>query len=102
MALKKKKDNFFIFAKEAAFSIQGFPLVLSFTILGILFVLFRMKSVELDYKITDAENKSEDANNENKDLKATRAGLLSVNNLRSYAKKYNLSQPGQEQIIMVR
>lgn len=102
MAIKKKKENFFGFAKNAIFSIQGFPLVLSFTILAVLFVLFRMKSVELDYKISETENKIEDASNESKDLKATRAGLLSVNNLRSYAKKYSLSQPTQEQIIIVR
>lgn len=103
---KKKKDHFFKItlekAKSAVFSLQGLPLVLCFTVIGVLFVLFRMKSVEMDYKLSETQNKIEDANSENKDLKATRAQLLSVNNLRIFAKKYNLSRPDQEQIIIVR
>lgn len=104
MARRKKttlSQNIRTKIKEIAFSVQGFPLIITFSSLAVLFVLFRMKSVEIDYKISETNKMIEDAQSKNKDLKAIRANLLSVNNLRVFAKKYNLSQPKQEQIIVV-
>jgi len=43
--------------KGFIFSSQGFPLLLMFSVISVLFVLFRMKSVELDYKITEVNKK---------------------------------------------
>lgn len=40
--------------KNIIFSTQGLPIFLSFTTVAILFVLFRMKNVEMDYQITKA------------------------------------------------
>lgn len=105
MATKRKKASakniLMEKIKNTVFSGQGLPIVLSFTIMGVLFVLFRMKAVELDYKISEANRSIEDALSENKDLNAMKANLLSVNNLRTMAKRYNLSQPKQEQIIVI-
>jgi len=87
--------------KGFIFSSQGFPLLLMFSVLGVLFVLFRMKSVELDYKITEVNKEISRARLEQKELGAEKAGLLSVNNLRKLAKQYNLKQPVQNQIIVI-
>ena len=87
--------------KGFIFSSQGFPLLLMFSVLGVLFVLFRMKSVELDYKITEVNKKISKERLEQKELGAKKAGLLSINNLRKLAKRYNLKQPTQAQIIVI-
>lgn len=82
-------------------SAQGLPIVLTLSILGILLVLFRMKSVEVDYQITETEKEIKRIEVENKELKAQRARLLSVKNLKNIAQKYDLKQPEQEQIIVI-
>ncbi|RLA64218.1 MAG: hypothetical protein DRQ88_05275 [Epsilonproteobacteria bacterium] len=87
--------------RDFIFSSQGFPLLLMFSILGVLFVLFRMKSVELDYKITEINKAISKVRLEQKELNAKKAGLLSVNNLRKLAKRYKLKQPAQSQIIVI-
>jgi cell division protein FtsL len=87
--------------KKALFSTQGLPLILTFAVIGILFVLFRMKGVELDYKTTEVNKKIEKVTLENKELKAKKARLLSIKRLRRLANKYGLSQPKQEQIIVI-
>lgn len=87
--------------KSVLFSSQGLPLFLMLVLLGILFILFRMKGVELNYNIS-AKNK--DIGRilvENKEYKAKKARLLSVNNLNAIAKKYKLSQPKEKQIIVI-
>lgn len=96
-----KNKPFVTKAKKIVFSSQGFPLLLSFAILGILFVLFRMKGVELDYKVTNVNKDIERAVLESKELKARKAKLLSSKKLRGMARKYGLSQPKQEQIIVI-
>ncbi|MCO4792926.1 MAG: hypothetical protein KC493_04395 [Bacteriovoracaceae bacterium] len=88
--------------KNVLFSSQGFPLFLGFTLLSVLFVIFRMKGVEIDYKISGLDKDLEKVTLENKELKARRARLLSVKKLKSMAKKYNLSQPKQGQILVIR
>jgi cell division protein FtsL len=96
-----KKESIVTKTKNVIFSSQGFPLILSFAILGILFVLFRMKGVELDYKVTNVNKDIERTVLENKELKARKAKLLSSKKLRTMARKYGLSQPKQEQIIVI-
>ena len=80
---------------------QIFPLILILFVFAILFVLFRMKTVELDYQ-TSAMNKDIKVQTyKNKELKAEKARLLSVGKLRKMAKKHKMIRPKQEQIIVV-
>ena len=60
-----------------------------------------MKTVELDYEITRVNDLIKKARMEGKDLGAKRARMLSVKNLRVMAKKYNLNEPKQNQIIVI-
>ena len=76
--------------KDAAISSQGLPIVLTLTVISVLFVLFRMKGVETDYKVNTVNAKIEKARLENKELKAQKAGLLSIGNLRKLAKNTDL------------
>jgi cell division protein FtsL len=87
--------------RDTFLSSQGLPLSLAFIIISILFVLFRMKGVELDYKVNTVNSKIEKNLSENKELKAKKAKLLSAKNLRAMANKHSLKQPSQKQIIVV-
>lgn len=87
--------------KEIIFSTQGLPIFLSFTTLAILFVLFRMKNIEMDYQISKTNREIEKVILDNKELKAKKAKLLSSEKLRSLAALHRLDQPKQEQIIVV-
>lgn len=87
--------------KEIIFSSQGFPIFLSFTTLAILFVLFRMKNVEMDYVITKTNREIEKVILDNKELKAKKARMLSAEKLRKLAAVHNLDQPKQDQIIVI-
>ena len=89
------------FFSKIVFSSQGFPIIITLTTLGILLVLFRMKSVEQDYKINQINEENQRVLFYNKDLKAKKADRLSVNNLRDLAEKYNLQQPKQNQVIVI-
>ena len=64
--------------KEIVFSSRGFPIFLSFTTLAILFVLFRMKNVEMDYKISKTNRDIEQVLLDNKELKAKNSIILST------------------------
>lgn len=104
MASAKKsesKDGFGKKIRNIIFSSQGFPIFLSFTTLAILFVLFRMKNVELDYKISKANRDIEKILLDNKELKAKNARMLSTEKLRRLALAHNLDQPKQDQIIVI-
>lgn len=103
VARKKKSTESVILGKlkAAIFSSRGFPLILTFTTLAVLFVLFRMKGIEMDYQISDVNKDIEAVTIENKELKAKKARLLSVNRLNDLADKYDLKQPDQDQIIVV-
>lgn len=96
--LKRLIKSFF---RRIVFSSQGFPIVLSISILGVLLVLFRMKSVEQDYQINEIEKKRKTLIFKNKEFKAKKASQLSVKNLRRIAEKYNLQRPIQEQMIVI-
>lgn len=104
MATRKNKSTESVIlgkVKAAIFSSRGFPLILTFTTLGVLLVLFRMKGIEMDYQISDVNKDIETVTIENKELKAKKARLLSVNRLNDLAEKYDLKQPDQDQIIVV-
>ena len=83
------------------FSAKIFPLCLFLMVIGVLFVLFRMKSVEMDYKISEVNKKIRKVEMKNKQLEATKAKLLSIKNLRRMAHKYELQEPKQNQIIII-
>ena len=83
-------------------SSQILPLILAFFTIAILFVLFRMKGVELDYQISGVNKDIKRITLENKELKAEKAKLLSTKRLRRLAKKYNLTLPDQKQIIIIK
>ena len=53
----------------------------------------------MPFKISN--KKIEQVQLEGKELKAKKARLLSVKRLRGLAKKYNLSRPKQDQIIVI-
>jgi cell division protein FtsL len=103
MATKKSTEKFQLGKKirEIIFSSQGFPIFLSFTTLAILFVLFRMKNVEMDYKITKSNKDIEKVMLDNKELKAKKARMLSSEKLRKLASVHNLDQPKQDQVIVI-
>ena len=83
------------------FSSKFFPILALVAFLGISLVLFRMKSIEQDYSINQIDRDTKEISYVNKDLKAKRANRLSVKNLQSLAKKYNLDRPKQKQIIVI-
>lgn len=87
--------------RTIVFSSQGFPLFLTFTLLAVFFVVFRMKGIELEYRLSDINKDIDRISIENKELKANKARLLSVNKLHEMAKKYEMKQPGQAQIIFI-
>lgn len=102
MALRKKSgttlNNKLI---EFLFNPQALPFTLTFTILAVAFVGFRMKGIEQAYELNNIENDINKAIIRNKELKAQRAREMSVPKLREFAVKYDLKEPGPEQIILI-
>ncbi len=93
----KLSDHF----KNIVFSSQGFPIILTLAVISILFVIFRMQSIEIDYKINDVKKDISKAQQDSKDLSAKKAKELSVKKLRGFAKEYDLKEPKQDQIIVI-
>ena len=77
------------------------PLIFAITIIGILFVLVRMKGIEQDYKLNEIQKVVDIHLIKNKELKALKARELSVKKLRAYAKKFNLTEPDDKRIIII-
>lgn len=102
MALRKKGNikfkNKFL---EILFNPDSLPFTLTFIILAISFVGFRMKGIEQAYALNNIEEDIHKATIRNKELKAQRAKEMSVPKLREFAAKYNLKEPGPEQIILI-
>ena len=69
--------------------------------IGSLYVLVRMKSVELDYKLSTTLKTLDKANVKYKELKAKKASLLSVSNLERFAIENDLHEPNEKQIIII-
>jgi len=102
MALRKKTNiKFNNKLLEFLFNPQALPFTLTFTTLAILFVGFRMKGIEQAYQLNNIQNDIHKAIITNKELKAVRAREMSVPKLREFAVKYNLKEPGPEQIILI-
>jgi len=87
--------------RNFATSSRGFPFILSLTVICILFVLFRMKGVEQDYQFNKIVKNINSEVIISKELQAEKARLLSVRNLRRYAKKFKMKEPKQKQIIVI-
>lgn len=86
---------------EFFFNPQALPFTLTFTTLAILFVGFRMRGIEQAYSLNNIEQEIYKATIRNKELKAHRAKEMSVPKLREFAVKYDLKEPGPEQIILI-
>ena len=98
---RKKKRSLTGIIGGLIFNSRGFPIFLTCLVLAVLFVLFRMKGVELDYEIVNVKREITKRELEKKGLNAKRAKLLSVKKLRGLAKKYGLERPKQDQIIVI-
>lgn len=83
------------------FNPKALPFTLTFTTLAVLFVGFRMKGIEQAYQVNNIQNDIHKAIIRNKELKAQRAREMSVPRLREFAVKYDLKEPGPEQIILI-
>lgn len=102
MALRKKTSiKFNSRLMEFFFNPQALPFTLTFTTLAILFVGFRMRGIEQAYSLNNIEQEIYKATIRNKELKAHRAKEMSVPKLREFAVKYDLKEPGPEQIILI-
>lgn len=96
-----KSNEIFNKVKSVILSTQGFPIFIAFTTLAVMFVVFRMKNVEMDYKISKNNKEIEKVVLDNKELKAKKARLLSADKLRTLAERHSLTQPKQNQIIVI-
>jgi len=103
MALRNKKNPSWKENKvlQTLFHPRILPFTLTFSCMAVLFVTIRMKSIEQAYQLDGLANATEKAIVQNKELKAQRARMLSVQHLRDYAEKFNLKEPGPEQIILI-
>lgn len=102
MALRKKGTfKFNNRLMDFLFNPKALPFTLTFTTLAILFVGFRMKGIEQAYLLNTIEQNIDKASIRNKELKAQRAREMSVPRLREFAVKYDLKEPGPEQIILI-
>jgi hypothetical protein len=102
MGLRKKgKFKFNSRLMEFLFNPQALPFTLTFTTLAVLFVGFRMKGIEQAYSLNNINSDIQKVLIRNKELKAHRAREMSVPKLREFAVKYDLKEPGPEQIILI-
>ena len=101
MTRRKRKTSSFDKIKEFFLNSKTLPLVFSFAVLGIMFVLVRMKGVEQDYSFNEIEKKTKVERVQNKELKAKRARHLSMKKLKAFAKKFDLSEPDEKRIIII-
>lgn len=98
---ESKANEIFGKVKSIILSTQGFPIFIAFTTLAVMFVVFRMKNVEMDYKISKTNKEIEKVVLDNKELKAKKARMLSAEKLRTLADRHSLTQPKQNQIIVI-
>ena len=103
MALRKKGKSLEFNNRllEFLFNPRALPFTLSFTILAVLFVAFRMKGIEQAYASNKLNSDIDRATIQNKELRAQRAREMSVQKLREFAVTYDLKEPGPEQIIFI-
>lgn len=102
MALRKKNTlKFNNRLLQFLFNAKALPFTLTFTTLAVMFVVFRMKGIEQAYQMNHLNNDIDKVLMINKELKAKRAKAMSVQRLREFAAKYDLKEPGPEQIILI-
>ena len=103
MALRKKKSIGLANNKviQILFNPRVIPFTLTFSCLAVVFVTIRMKSIEQAYQLDGLDTNLNKVLVQNKELKAQRARMLSVQRLREFAEKFNLKEPGPEQIILI-
>ncbi len=77
------------------------PLVFFVGFFSFLFVLIRMKNVDQDYEYNNLIIEIEDKILENKELKAKKAKLLTVENLKKIGQKNSLMPPKEDQVIVI-
>ncbi|MEX0798178.1 MAG: hypothetical protein WEB87_02450 [Bacteriovoracaceae bacterium] len=100
--IKKREENEIkVFFSKYVFTSQTLPFVFIFSVLGILFVLIRMKGIEQDYKFNEVSKALKVKEIENKELKADKAKMLSVKHLKGFAKKFDLKEPDENHIIII-
>lgn len=98
----KKKQNIILkFISDRIITSQSLPLIFVVSILGVMFVLIRMKGIEQDYKYNELAKRIKVQKIQNKELKAQKAKELSIKNLKAYAKKFELSEPDEKRIIII-
>jgi hypothetical protein len=83
------------------FSAQAFPIILALAVIGVLFVVVRMKGIEQTYRFNGLTKQIKTAVSESKDLTAQLAKLMTVSNMRILAEKHGLKEPRQDQIIVI-
>ncbi|MBI2521532.1 MAG: hypothetical protein HYV97_14030 [Bdellovibrio sp.] len=95
--IKKKK----LFKDSKIFSSKILLIFMAAIGLASLFLMFRLKNVELDYEIAAITKQIDLIKTENRDLHARRARLLSSENLKKLAWKLGFVEPKAEKIIVV-
>lgn len=80
---------------------NSMPLIITMTTVAILFVLIRMKGIEQDYEYNEISKIHKNEKDDNKELKAYKAKLLSVKNLKSFSNKFKLKEPKDNQVIII-
>lgn len=98
---KPKSSPIKIFLEKYVLTSQTFPLICVLGTLGVMFVLIRMKGLEQDYRYSDITKKIKIQETENKELKAERARMLSIKNLKGFAAKFKLKEPDEKHIIII-
>ncbi len=98
---KREESEIKLFFSKYIFTSQTLPFIFVFSVMGILFVLIRMKGIEQDYKFNEVAKTLKIKQIENKELKADKARLLSVKNLKGFAKRFNLKEPDEKHIIII-
>tara|TARA_Y100000768_G_C23990599_1_gene692336 strand:+ start:2491 stop:2835 length:345 start_codon:yes stop_codon:yes gene_type:complete len=103
MARRSRKRNISFVTKLKNFAThsKSLPFIVIFSILGILFVVIRMKGIEQDYKLNEIQKLVRIHKIKNKELKAIKAKELSVKKLKAYAQKFDLSEPDEKRIIVI-
>jgi hypothetical protein len=97
-----KKRSYFINGLNYIFKhIKWFGAFFSLALIGVGYVVVRMKNVELDYDYNTVIGQYHEVGLKNKELKARKAKHLSVKNLRKFAEKFELKEPNQKQVIVI-
>lgn len=99
--MARKKAKKIIKAKKSFFEPKHIVYLLIFVSLSVGFVYSRMRGVELQYQVNKIVKKIENEVQTNKKLKAQKADLMSVRNLKKIASKFDLKEPTQKQIIVI-